>query len=319
MWKRLEKLWRKKRSKGFTFMVVPNSQGNVKSINIPFFAMLIIMSIIIINLCYLCDYQSRVVKIKKLNNEITEKEERITQLSKDLERIEPSLKRTEELTEQINRQKKLAAEIRSFYQSVRHKVGRRTGVSRSVRPVSLVPPSRENPLDNKGKYSLQLLDTNLKFLEEQTPIAEEDLNKLLRELKDFSAEYDHTPTIWPTNGRITSGYGRRIHPITRKLKVHSGVDIRVRKGTSVKAAADGVVEFSGYRGGYGWTVILRHGYGYKTLYAHNSDLLAKVGQRVKKGSVISLSGNSGTSTGPHLHYEVWVNNKRTNPISFLGR
>lgn len=300
-------------------MVVPNSQGDVKSINIPFFAMLIIISIIVINVYYLCDYQSRVIKIKKLNNEISDKQYRITQLSKDLERIEPSLKKTEELTEQINRQKKLAAEIRTFYQSVRHKVGHRTGVSRSIRPVSLIPPSREDKTENKGGYNLQLLDNNLKFLEEQIPVAEEDLNKLMRELKDFSAEYDHTPTIWPTNGRITSGYGRRIHPITQKVQVHNGVDIRVRKGTSVKAAADGVVEFSGYRGGYGWTVILRHGHGYKTLYAHNSDLLVKVGQRVKKGSAIALSGNSGTSTGPHLHYEVWVNNQRTNPISFLGR
>jgi murein DD-endopeptidase MepM/ murein hydrolase activator NlpD len=88
-------------------------------------------------------------------------------------------------------------------------------------------------------------------------------------------------------------------------------------GSKVKAAADGIVKTAGYMRGYGYVVIINHSYGYETLYAHNSRILVSSGQAVKKGQIISFSGNSGSSTGPHLHYEVHINGHAVNPVSFF--
>jgi murein DD-endopeptidase MepM/ murein hydrolase activator NlpD len=113
------------------------------------------------------------------------------------------------------------------------------------------------------------------------------------------------PVVLPVDGPITSGYGFRRHPQKRVARKHEGIDIAVPKGTPVKPIASGVVAFSGVRTGYGKVVILDHGDGVVSLYAHNSRNLVRVDQRVEPGQVIALSGASGRATGPHLHFELW--------------
>lgn len=318
MWKRIGKFIKKRKTKGFTIMVVPNAEGNIRTISIPFFALLIIMAMVVVNIYVFVCYPLQISKQDKLTRKIREKQRQIHHLKRQLSQIEPSLRRTEDLTQRINEQRQLEAEVRNFFQNIRNKVSRRGVVSRSYRPSSIKVPSQLMN-ETKDLDTLQVLDKNLQVLEKEVPEAKTDLEKLLRDLKSFSMEYDHTPTIWPSHGRITSGFGGRIHPVSRRFRQHTGVDIKVRTGTQVRAAADGVIQYSGYRRGYGWTVIIHHGYGYETLYGHNSQLMVESGDRVSKGSVIALSGSSGTSTGPHLHYEVLINNQRVNPISFLGR
>ena len=320
MGKRISKYLQKLKFKGFTIMLVPNTQGNVKSICVPFFAVFGILLLIAFNIYFLLAYPMRISKIHELDKKIQDREKKIAVLKRDLAKIEPFLTRTEKMTDQINQHNQMAAEIRKYYHTVRNKVARRGEVSRNFRPVKYIPPSRTyEPSEKSEKTSLELLNENLRFLEEKATITGEELHQLLHELKEFDREYDHTPTIWPTKGRITSGFGSRIHPIKKTVIHHSGIDINVREGTLVRAAAAGIVEFAGYRRGYGYSVIIDHGYGLKTLYAHNSKLLVNAGDKVQKSSVISYSGNTGTSTGPHLHYEVWVDGRRVNPISFLGR
>ena len=118
--------------------------------------------------------------------------------------------------------------------------------------------------------------------------------------------------------RVTSEFGSRIDPITHKLKGHSGMDLAVPTGTPIRAALPGTVTASKYNaGGYGYYVMIDHGNGLSTLYGHCSKLLARVGQAVEAGDIIALSGNTGRSTGPHLHFEVRVSGERTDPRYYL--
>jgi murein DD-endopeptidase MepM/ murein hydrolase activator NlpD len=126
---------------------------------------------------------------------------------------------------------------------------------------------------------------------------------------------------WPVNGPITSPFGYRVHPITKKYRLHSGIDIGVPSGTPVHSADNGIVVFLGVNGGYGNCIMIDHGK-YRTLYGHLSAFKVSPGQEVKKGDVIALSGNSGMSDGPHLHFEVRTGTNKTeflNPLNVLGR
>jgi murein DD-endopeptidase MepM/ murein hydrolase activator NlpD len=119
-------------------------------------------------------------------------------------------------------------------------------------------------------------------------------------------------------GRISSNFGTRFHPIDKISKFHAGVDIAVPRGTSVGAAADGVVTFAGKKGGYGNVVIVEHADGHTTFYAHCDKLLVKEGQAVTVGEEIAKSGSTGKSTGPHLHFEVRENGTPIDPLKFLS-
>lgn len=121
----------------------------------------------------------------------------------------------------------------------------------------------------------------------------------------------------PVNAPITSNFGWRIHPIYGTRRLHAGTDFGVDEGTPVHAADGGVVVEAGWVSGYGYTVIIDHGNGMSTLYAHNSDVAVSPGQTVSKGQVVSYSGNTGGSTGPHLHFEVRINGEPTDPMGYL--
>ena len=123
--------------------------------------------------------------------------------------------------------------------------------------------------------------------------------------------------IWPVNGRVSSNFGWRTHPIKKTRLFHNGVDIAVPSGTNVKAAASGQVVHSGWMNGFGYTVIIDHGRGVETLYAHNSRTTVSKGSMVNKGQKIALSGNTGLSTGPHLHFGVLRNEEPLNPRNYL--
>ncbi|PLX70250.1 MAG: peptidase M23 [Denitrovibrio sp.] len=143
----------------------------------------------------------------------------------------------------------------------------------------------------------------------------------LSELADFLEEQklmlSSTPTIWPVKGWISSGFGYRVSPFTGRRVFHEGLDIATKYNTQVKAAAKGVVVFSGRKAGYGKTIIVDHGYGYITKYGHNNKLLVKAGDKISKGDLIAEVGSTGRSTWPHVHYEVLVNGIPVNPLKFI--
>ncbi len=134
-----------------------------------------------------------------------------------------------------------------------------------------------------------------------------------------SDDYVGGEMLWPAPGytKITSPYGMRYHPILKKNKMHTGIDISVPAGKNVVAANDGRVIFSGSYGGYGNAVIIDHGGKMSTLYAHNSKLLVKEGDVVARGQVVALCGSTGLSTGPHVHFEVRVNGATVDPLPYV--
>lgn len=125
------------------------------------------------------------------------------------------------------------------------------------------------------------------------------------------------PTGWPVKGWTTSAFGMRTDPFSGQRKMHEGYDIAARTGTPVVATADGIVSQAKTMPGYGKIVIIDHGYGYRTYYAHNSKIHVKVGQRVNRGDKVASVGNTGRSTGSHVHYEIRLNGVPVNPKKYL--
>jgi len=144
--------------------------------------------------------------------------------------------------------------------------------------------------------------------------AVEEIKKYLANEQNVFAS---SPSGWPAVGKIRSGFGMREHPKYGGRKLHTGIDITMPRGTPLHATADGVVSFADRSGGNGNIVVIEHGHGLTTVYAHNTKNSVKAGQAVKRGDLIALSGSTGISTGPHLHYEVWRNGQSINPAPFL--
>jgi murein DD-endopeptidase MepM/ murein hydrolase activator NlpD len=146
---------------------------------------------------------------------------------------------------------------------------------------------------------------------------DKQLAKVEQKLHDQAVMLAHTPTIAPVVGVITDGYGPRIDPITHRPAFHEGLDISVAIGTPVRAPADGLVIFADRETGYGRVIKIDHGYGYATTYAHLDRLLVKEGAKITRGQVLGKVGLTGRTTGPHLHYEVWKDGERQNPLHFI--
>ena len=137
-------------------------------------------------------------------------------------------------------------------------------------------------------------------------------------LSSHRARYAATPSIMPTKGWLTSAFAReRVHPILHLARPHEGIDVSAPMGAEIEAPAAGIVTKVDWVEGYGNMLTVDHGYGLVTRYAHCSKILVVRGQRVKRGQVIARVGSTGLSTGPHLHYEVWVNGKPVNPAKYV--
>jgi murein DD-endopeptidase MepM/ murein hydrolase activator NlpD len=146
---------------------------------------------------------------------------------------------------------------------------------------------------------------------------DQQLAKVERKLSDEALMLSHTPVVAPVVGVITDGFGPRLDPITRRPAFHEGLDISVAIGTLVTAPANGVVVFASRESGLGRMLKLNHGYGYTTVYGHLDRLLVKEGTKVSRGQPIGRVGMSGRTTGPHLHYEVWKDGEKQNPLHFI--
>ena len=172
-------------------------------------------------------------------------------------------------------------------------------------------------LQSGNGLSKELFQMNVNELEREAWERKQSLHEISDYLTYKRSLLLATPSIWPTFGRVTSGYGWRIHPLTARRQFHYGIDIANLKGTPVRATADGRVVLAGWQGTYGRIVIIDHGHGFSTRYAHNSTILVKPREKVKRGQIIALMGNTGRSTGPHLLYEVWYKGKPVNPLLYV--
>lgn len=157
-------------------------------------------------------------------------------------------------------------------------------------------------------------------LEKEMYVQAKSYDDILEMAKNQEIRMENIPAIQPVMNkdlkRVASGYGMRIDPVYHVRKFHQGMDFTAPTGTEVFATGNAKVKFTGWKQGYGNTVILDHGFGYETLYAHLYKSLVRKGQKVRRSDIIALVGNSGKSTGPHLHYEVRLNGKPVDPRNY---
>ncbi len=172
--------------------------------------------------------------------------------------------------------------------------------------------------EKKQEEALKEMHQELSQLKGAASRQETSLQMLIEYFEDKRSLYASTPSIWPVRGWVTSPFGTRTSPFSGIPTFHEGLDIAAQTGTPVMSPADGVVVKAGFSTGYGNMVEISHGYGIKTIFAHNSRLNVKAGQHVKRGDIISFVGDTGSSTGPHLHYEVRVNGLPVNPVKYLN-
>lgn len=166
--------------------------------------------------------------------------------------------------------------------------------------------------------ALRSLTAATGLLEERTLERQRNAEALRDRAEETVAVLRATPSVWPVIGEISSEFGWRLNPFNYySREYHSGVDIAALWWEPIAATADGTVTFSGYKYGYGWMVIIEHGYGFETLYAHCCRLEVDWGDRVSRGDVIAYVGQSGTATGPHLHYEVHLWGTALDPEGYL--
>ncbi len=168
-----------------------------------------------------------------------------------------------------------------------------------------------------GGPELKLTDELFDSLELALFLEKKLLNIAYQKAEKRKELLRYTPTIKPTRGYLTSGYGIRLDPWTGKLQLHEGIDLAAPRGTPVYASADGRVKFTGYRRGYGKVVRIDHNGYYETRYCHLDAIRVRRGQRVKRGELIGTVGRTGRATGTHLHYEVRVRGKPVNPLNYL--
>jgi murein DD-endopeptidase MepM/ murein hydrolase activator NlpD len=167
------------------------------------------------------------------------------------------------------------------------------------------------------EQNVQGLPGRLGSLEGEAARQEQSLRELQEYFDDQRSLLASTPSIWPTRGWVTSDFGTRLDPYSVERQMHEGLDIATPHGQPVLSPSDGVVVFNGVEGGYGKVLVVDHGYGVKTRYGHLSEILVTPGEQVRRGARVALVGNTGRSTGPHLHYEVRVNGVADNPRKFI--
>lgn len=218
------------------------------------------------------------------------------------------------LKEQITKLGQLENQIRLIADI--DKSGRSSGLL-GIGGVPATDLDQEIPLDVHHNALVREMHHQVKQLKSVADKEKLDLNDLIEKLEKKKNLLASTPSIKPVSGIITSPFGYRKSPFTGKRTFHSGLDISNRMGTKIVSSAAGKVIFAGKKINYGYVVMIDHGYGKATKYAHLRDILVHKGQQVKRGEAIATLGNSGRTTGPHLHYEVLVNGTPVNPSKYI--
>lgn len=296
----------------FTLLIVPHDQKKIFNLKMPHWVnrFLIVGIAILILVTGIFIKSHRDLKIEVIDLRVKEElyrdqNQKIMYFSNEIENL-----------------RKEVQELRDLGTSVK-------GLSKKLKQSSA--PAQPNPVASSSEA--KKLGQGSPNLDISSPIVTEKINQDISSLKrEIGQQKDVlqnlrkylqaqlsllrvTPNRWPLRGWITSRYGWRIFRGQREF--HSGIDIANLYGTSIRTAADGTVQFSGWNGGYGKLVVINHGRGISTYYGHNSTNLVSVGQFVRKGAIVARVGETGRTTGPHLHYEVRVNDKPINPFKYL--
>jgi murein DD-endopeptidase MepM/ murein hydrolase activator NlpD len=300
------------KKKQYTLMIVPSSNRRVRKFVISekiLKAGVVLAGVLSMALLFfLLDYgrsRHKIVELKELRAEVKTQRVKVTQLAKNLVDLENGMSRLHTFEAKL----RTAFDLDRDYYSQESL----TGVGGGEETLA----DMLNSMDARQKELISQIDRDLDRLRSEVMVQEQGFSELIVFLEDQKSVLASVPSIMPTKGWITSSFKRRRDPFTGRLTWHRGLDVSTNIGTPVVAPADGLVTYSGRKVDFGNIVTIDHGNGYKTRYGHNSKLLARRGQRVKRGQVIAFVGNTGRSTGPHLHYEVIRNGIPLNPADYI--
>jgi len=290
-----------------TFMVVPDSQGVSKQLSVPVWSLyasaLAVVLLVFLSVFLASEFFAEQVDQSELEGLRVENQ----QLAAKYEELRWALAETGDRYEELV-QKEIA--LRAVFDLPEISVEeRQLGIGGPGARI-ITPISETQQMAYATEAEVDRLLRLSRFELEKYEEAEQELASLKDRL-------DHTPSIWPTKGWFSRGFGMKDDPFTGYNQFHRGIDIANYNGTAVIAAADGKVTKTGSFGRMGKMITVDHGYGFVTRYGHLSSIDVKKGQRVKRGEVIGKMGSTGYSTGPHLHYEVWRNGKVLNPMNYI--
>ena len=334
----MKKKVKRKRSRYLNIVIVPDAEHKARTLRIPNWAVkslsgLTIMAVILFSgMILYTNWISgqlgiREERIQAFKDEISDKEDTIKGLEEEIDYYAGELQSIMSVASSLQEQTtSIADNNRQILGKIEHLLGIESigGVADDADILSSRSGSRPriNNRDNNEASSLEqshviAINEFVKADQKVSSVQEfnEHLTERVSKMRDYLLAY---PSILPVEGRISCLMGERDNPFGgRKKEFHSGLDIAVPRGTDVKATGKGRVVFSGRRGAYGNLVIIDHGFDIKTYYAHNSKLLVEEGDIVDRGHIIAKSGNTGRSTGPHVHYEVRIKDTPRDPLDFV--
>ncbi|UCD84192.1 MAG: M23 family metallopeptidase [Deltaproteobacteria bacterium] len=298
-------------NKFFTILIVPEKVARVRRYKLPRRSLqiggVLVTAIFVLSIYLMVDYigaKKKIVELGNLRAQAKNQKIQIMQFASKIEDLEREMARLRQFDTKLRI-------ITNLEQPTKGAKAMGIGGSSSETERSLISPwIKEELLVSRMHYELDRLK-NEANVQEQRSI---ELREFLENQHSLLAS---TPSIWPTRGWITSGFGYRVYPFTGEKKMHDGLDIATAIGTPIIAPADGIVTYVGTEGTYGKMLLINHGYGLSTCYGHCSKIFVKPGQKVVRGEEIANVGNTGISTGPHLHYEVRVNGVPVNPENYL--
>jgi len=308
-----------------SFMLVPHRRGKVRTIRLNHFrtTLLSVIAIMLVSLLMLTGYT---LSIAKQNQELkAHYEQELNQILAQKTELENYIaNQTRELIEN-SQLISTAASTKTISQNLIDQFKTEyedmvvAYVDKNMKTIKSV--SRGGSKEMTFKESVQELRSLIDLLK-SAKLSEEVTNeKIEKKEKELTSYLDSLPTYWPVDygNTVHSGFGRRLHPIYGYYRNHDGIDIGNPQYPTIYAAGSGKVVFTGKNSGYGNYVIIDHGNGFRTVYAHLKSYSVKVGDWVKKGQKIAKMGNTGTSTGTHLHFEIQINGVPTNPLNFVEK
>ena len=289
--------------KFYTFLIFPGAHGNLHKIRLPFYVVHLILAFSIVGIMTIAalanSYARMLLKVSNYNSLRTEREALKTQ-NRSLENAVTTT------NAKLDSLQSLATEVALTYGF---------GEARRPRfPEAAMTLATQTNSTLESSYRASLYAFNLIRNSSLVPSRQAPSLGFVP-VANFGRE--SVPSIWPVQGRIMAGFGQRLDPFSGEGVFHSGVDISAPSGTRVEAGADGIVMEAAWDTGYGNAIMVDHGYGMATKYGHLSKIFVVVGQEVKRGQVIGAVGMTGRATGPHLHYEVIVNETPVNPMKYL--
>jgi murein DD-endopeptidase MepM/ murein hydrolase activator NlpD len=316
----LKKAMIKNKKNYATFMFIPESQSTVKSFRMPiWFPKFVTISIVLLVLASAACFS--LLSTLKLQYEVSRNEiGKLTTINSSQKvEIEKLQKNSIEIQRQLEENSKILEDVKKAVGIKPSSADKSTDPNPiSLEYSSTVSMSNERTSPDMS-VKMKSIESDFTSLSDKIASQKQEITKSMESIKSRLAYLMAKPSIRPVTASITAGFGYRKNPFTsRGSEFHKGIDFGAPSGTPAVATGNGIVIFSGWNAGYGRVVIISHGYGLTTLYAHNSKLLVKQGDKVKKGQTISKVGNTGRSTGAHLHYEVKLNGKNVNPAKYFN-